>query len=195
MACFVATARQQTLAHTKESRWIECPTCHQDYFGDVQHGLADAHWELVQSRPAEDEERLFAASNLARVLGDRGGGMRGDADAGCGMRDAARARTLLEQNLEVRRRVLGSEYAETLKTIENLGVLLLQMGDDAAAEPLLQECLDTHRRTLGDAHSDTVRAVANLAGVHSSRGNLEVALALNITALAGRRQSLGSPGR
>ena len=37
-------------AEANRNLWWECSVCNQDFFGDVQLGLARAHWERVQDR-------------------------------------------------------------------------------------------------------------------------------------------------
>ena len=49
-------------------RWTSCPTCLQDFTGDMEIGLAKARWERVRARAPEDPERLFVANNLAVTL-------------------------------------------------------------------------------------------------------------------------------
>ena len=69
-----------------------CPTCRQEFTGEVDVGLARARWERVRDRPPEDEERLFVALNLAVTLKE-------SAD------DSLGALRLMEEVLAVRRRV------------------------------------------------------------------------------------------
>jgi hypothetical protein len=41
-----------------------CPTCGQHYTGDMQLGLAQAHWETVRGLPVEDTNRRVEMSVL-----------------------------------------------------------------------------------------------------------------------------------
>ena len=53
--------------------------------------------------------------------------------------------------LEVRREILGNRHSDTLRSINNLGVLLYAKGDLAAAEPLYREALEVQREALGNS--------------------------------------------
>lgn len=55
------------------ARWTSCPTCLQDFTGEVEVGLSKARWENVRDRPEEDPERLFVANNLAVTLQESAG--------------------------------------------------------------------------------------------------------------------------
>ena len=66
----------QAATHDVEC-WTTCPTCRQEYTGAADVGLARARWELVRARPAEDEERLFVANNLAVTLKESAGDNEG----------------------------------------------------------------------------------------------------------------------
>ena len=70
--------------------WTTCPTCKQEYTGEVDVQLAELRWEMVRDRPAEDAERLFVANNLAVTRKESAG-------------DNAGALALMEEVLEVRR--------------------------------------------------------------------------------------------
>ena len=59
------------------NRWTSCPTCRQDFTGEMEVALARARWERVRHRPAEDAERLFVANNLAVTLQESAGDHEG----------------------------------------------------------------------------------------------------------------------
>ena len=65
--------------------------------------------------------------------------------------DLAAAEPLLREVLEVRREILGNRHSDTLRSINNLGVLLYAKGDLAAAEPLYREALEVQREALGNS--------------------------------------------
>ena len=73
--------------------WWECATCGQDFTGAMQLGLAEAWWSRVQRLPEVDEQRLRAAANLARSLGEQS--------------KLAEAEAMLRDLLPVQRRVFG----------------------------------------------------------------------------------------
>ena len=161
--------------HNVES-WTTCHVCRQEFTGEADVGLGRARWERVRGRPAEDEERLFVANNLAVTLkesaGDNDGALR-----------------LMQEVLAVRRR-LGDEHA-TLDSLINLALQHHEMTAYAAALPLGEEAVATARRTLGDEYVDTSVAVASLGAIHSSMGDFALARPLLEQALEARRRTLG----
>ena len=71
LPCLVKYAGANRAASGGKS-WYECPTCKQDYTGELQLGLARARWEFVRGRAAEDRERCDAAGDLERVIARAG---------------------------------------------------------------------------------------------------------------------------
>jgi hypothetical protein len=69
--------------------------------------------------------------------------------------DLGRARTLHEQALDARRRVLGPEHPHTLVSMNNLAGTLRALGDLVGARILGEQALDARRRLLGKEHSNT----------------------------------------
>jgi eukaryotic-like serine/threonine-protein kinase len=82
------------------------------------------------------------------------------------------ARTHMERAFELRRRVLGEEHLDTLRTMHNLAWLLQERKEYAAAEPVQERILAIRRKLLGERHPDTMRAMNNLAG--SYLGQLKI---------------------
>jgi len=174
----------------------------------------------VRDRPAEDEERLFVANNLAVALNDNA--------------DCEVALGLLEEVLAVRKRTLGDDHPNTLDSMTNLALQYHEMGrfadalplgvaavatarrmfggDDAEmrealatlgaiyasmgmyveGQPLLQEALNARRRTLGDDHHDTMNSTMLLGRCHVGMGECEVGLALLRETVARAERVLGS---
>ena len=56
--------------------------------------------------------------------------------------------------MEIRRRVLGPEHLDTLKSMNNLALVLDDEGHYAEAEKLDRETLDVMRRVLGPEHPE-----------------------------------------
>lgn len=73
------------------------------------------------------------------------------------------ARVLLEETLEVSRRVLGHEHPSTLTAMANLAESLRALGDANTARTLLEETLEVSRKILGHEHPSTLTTMANLA--------------------------------
>jgi hypothetical protein len=124
-------------------QWQQCRTCEQSFTGDMQLGLAEAHWEMVQGLPAEDWERHDAMNGLALALQQ------------CS-HDYEAALPLLEECLAVARRVVGDEHPDTLAAISNLANLHREMGHLEQALTLGSETLAVKRRTLGSEHPKTL---------------------------------------
>ena len=172
LSCLVAAAK-----HSVEA-WTNCPTCKQEYTGEVDVGLARARWDLVRARPADDAERLFVANNLAVTLKESAGDNEG-------------ALGLMEEVLAVRRRTLGDEHPETIDSIINLALQHNEVGSYAAALPLAVEAVGAARRAHDDAHERTLVAISCLGAVHNSLHQYAEARPLHEEALAARRQLLG----
>ena len=85
-------------------------------------------------------------------------------------RSRDRAEPLLDERLEVSRRVLGEEHPDTLASMNNLAVLYLDQGKYAEAEPLLVKALEVGRRVLGEEHPDTLVSMNNLAVLYLDQG-------------------------
>ena len=173
LPCLVAAAA------TRVDLWTTCPTCKQEFTGEMDVGLARARWETVRERPADDAERLFVANNLAVTLKESAG-------------DNAGALSLMEEVLAVRRRTLGDEHADTLGSLTNLALQLNEMGRHTTALPLAREAVDIARRTLGAEHEHTLVAISCLAAVHTSFREFEAARPLHEEALEARTRLLGA---
>jgi tetratricopeptide (TPR) repeat protein len=159
-------------------QWWQCQTCKQDFSGDMQLGLAEAHWETVRALPAEDRARRFAMTLLATALHS------------CSHNYEA-ALPLLEECLALNRRVDGDEHRNTLTAIGNLAELHRAMGHLEQALALGTEALAGKRCTLGSEHPSTLDSIDNLACVHQSAENYDLALPLFEEALDARRRTLG----
>jgi tetratricopeptide (TPR) repeat protein/tRNA A-37 threonylcarbamoyl transferase component Bud32 len=85
-----------------------------------------------------------------------------------GLLDAAQP--LEERALSIRRKVLGDDHPDTLRSINALGNLLAQRGKSADAEVLLREATDRRRRVLGEEHTDTLTSINNLGLTFSDQG-------------------------
>jgi non-specific serine/threonine protein kinase/serine/threonine-protein kinase len=64
--------------------------------------------------------------------------------------------------LGIRRRELGDEHADTLSSIDRMGVLLHAQGKWSEAEAYLREALEKRRRVLGEEHADTLESLNNV---------------------------------
>jgi len=102
------------------------------------------------------------------------------------------AQTLLERALETRRRVLGPEHPDTLRSINLLADLYRNQGRLNEAEKLLRADLDVLGRTLGPDDIETFKATNTLARILArTGGSPEEALKLLEDALPRERRAFG----
>ena len=172
LSCLVQAAKHD------EDRWDSCPTCKQDFTGDVRLGLARARWKIHRKHPVGDWQRLNAADGLASALQDCAG-------------DPAGALPLFREVLEVSRQVDGNDDANTLVSMNNLASLHQKMGNYDLALPLFEEAIEAQRRTLGEEAADTLRTINNLAMLHLRTGEFLLSLPLAEKAMAARQRTLG----
>ncbi len=85
------------------------------------------------------------------------------------------AYSLQERALNVRRRVLGGEHADTLNAEWNLARILRSQGKLAEAEPYAREAMEKRRRVLGDDHPDTLASINTMATLLQDQGKLSAA--------------------
>jgi eukaryotic-like serine/threonine-protein kinase len=104
----------------------------------------------------------------------------------------SRAQSLLQQTVDTRRRVLGPERPETLRSMNNLARTLDHEGHYAEAQALVRKTLDAERRVLGPEHPDTVWSISNLGISLTREGRFAEAEKLLREALETRRRLLGS---
>lgn len=100
------------------------------------------------------------------------------------------ARQVLEETLEVQRRIADDENPETLIVMNNLSLVLADL-KDPAARPLAERVMEARLRILGEEHLDTLTSMANLATMLFDLRELEGALSLHERVLAIRRRTLG----
>ena len=110
-------------------------------------------------------------------------------------------RSLFERALDVRRRELGSEHPDTLRSMTALAIAAgLAPGlkpDDLRhsltdGAKLAREALETQQRVLGPEHPDTLQSMMVVGSILLSEGKLSDAEALQRETLASRRRILGS---
>jgi eukaryotic-like serine/threonine-protein kinase len=103
----------------------------------------------------------------------------------------AEARKQLEEALRLRRKVLGAENPQTLRTASDLAWLTLLQGKYPETEILASRTLESQRRVLGPEHPDTLVTMNTLAGTYRYQGKDAQAEALFKRILEIRRRVLG----
>jgi tetratricopeptide (TPR) repeat protein len=98
--------------------------------------------------------------------------------------------SVVQEVLKVQRETLGDRHPNTLNSINNLGLLLQEMGQLEKARPLLEEALQAGRETLGDRHRDTLISINNMGLLLKDMGQLEEARPLLEEALQAGREKL-----
>ena len=81
-----------------------------------------------------------------------------------------RARELLTQALDIRRRVLGPSDPQTLTSMDDLVLNLNREGHYRDAEKLQRETLELRRRVVGPEHPDTLRSMSSLSNTLALEG-------------------------
>jgi serine/threonine protein kinase len=102
-----------------------------------------------------------------------------------------RAQSLLERSVEVRRRVLGPNNPDTLKSMSTLGFDLGREGRYVDAEKIDRQTIDLQRRVLGPEHPDTLVSMRNLGWTVRLEGRYAEAEKLDRETLEIRRRVLG----
>ena len=217
VVCKVACAAHQGPGYHKG--WHTCPTCKQQYTGPMFVGLAEALWECLKVRPAEDDNRLAAQNCLASAYRQAGryakaeslyrdiqatarhvrgpnhadtlvvAGNLGNALLGQGKHSDAEA--VYRDTLKRKRRVLGGEHESTLHTAGSLATALQSQGKYGEAEPVLRETLAIMRRVLGEGHENTLATARFLALLLSNTGKHAEAEELGRSALTQAQRTLG----
>lgn len=102
-----------------------------------------------------------------------------------------RAQPLIEQAVEIQRRVLGPEHPATLSSLNLLASDLRREGHYAEAEKLNRETLEIRRRVLGPEHPDTLVSMNSMASDLWIEGHLAESEKLYRQTLEIRRRVLG----
>ena len=102
-----------------------------------------------------------------------------------------RARPLLERAAEIRSRVLGPKNAETLRSKNDLAMILRYEDHYPESEKLARETLEIERRVLGPQHPDTLRSMTTLAGAIAEQGRVAESEKLDRETLEIQRRVLG----
>ncbi len=97
----------------------------------------------------------------------------------------------LQTSLDIRRRLLGEENADTLRSAVNLAALRHEQGRAEDAETLLREAVEGLEKLVGPDDPMTLGALSNLAVIRSDRAADDEAVALHRRVLESQRRVLG----
>ena len=82
-----------------------------------------------------------------------------------GRAGAAEAEPLYREALTAKQETLGDKHEGTLRTLNNLAVLLVQQQKLEQAAPMFDEALDGFREAMGVEHPETISLVRNYGQV------------------------------
>ncbi len=106
-----------------------------------------------------------------------------------------RALPLLQEALEIRRGVHGTDHVDVAASLNALANLRLHKGDYAGAEPLAREALAMRRKLLGSESPDVAASLNLLANLLRDKGDYTGAELLYREALAIRRKLVGNENK
>ncbi|KAI8632211.1 kinesin light chain [Xylariaceae sp. FL1651] len=101
------------------------------------------------------------------------------------------AKLLYRQTLQIKEGVLGREHPDTLKSMNNLALVLQDQGKYEEAETIHRQTLQIKEGVLGREHPDTLQSMNNLALVLQDQGKYEEAETIHRQTLQIREGVLG----
>jgi len=104
---------------------------------------------------------------------------------------AIAAKLIQEPLLEARCRIFGGMHADTLIAMNDLAVILFDLGDIIGSREKYEQVLYARRHILGNSHQDTFAAMSNLAITLQAQGDLVGARTMQEQVLADYRRTLG----
>jgi len=105
----------------------------------------------------------------------------------------AKSESLLRRSVEIRRRTLGPDHPDTLKSMFDLASVLNEDSKYSEADKLARQTLDIRRRVLGPQNRDTLEAMSRLAYVTQNEGRYAPAEKMDRDILAIAKRKFG-PG-
>ena len=112
---------------------------------------------------------------------------------GLGLYDEAKPQ--LQAVLDIRRRTLGDDHPDTLRSMLALGELLLDAGKGAEAGPLVRSAFAGMRETYGHEHPRTLSCASVLASVLSDQGKYDESESVFAATLEAQRRVVGPEHR
>jgi tetratricopeptide (TPR) repeat protein len=102
-----------------------------------------------------------------------------------------KAERLQVQLVETKKKMVGPEHPNTLKSINNLASTYRNQGRWEEAETLEVQVLEIIKRVLGPEHPNTLKSINNLASTYRNQGRWEEAETLGVQVLEMRKRVLG----
>ena len=94
------------------------------------------------------------------------------------MGEYAKAESLLQQAVVIRKKSLGEQHPAFAQSLNNLALLYNTVGKYAKAEPLLKRALAIRKDVLGEQHPAYANSLHNLAGLYGDMGEDDRAVEL-----------------
>lgn len=151
---------------------LTCPTCEQQYIGEVAEELARLNLERVRqqdlepaskdTQQAKDTQQLSEATaldHLGQVLSGQG--------------RYEEALDLFQQSLTTKISIVGEEMPTVANSLDNVAELYRTMGEYEDALALKKEALRIRKKVLGLEHTDTATSYNNIGLVLQNMGRLE----------------------
>lgn len=91
---------------------------------------------------------------------------------------AAQGERSIRDALSMRGRLFGARSVPVAETLNDLSLLIDNLGRTAEGADLMADALDIHREILGPEHPDSIRMLANLGAFRFDEGRFEEAEAL-----------------
>jgi serine/threonine protein kinase/tetratricopeptide (TPR) repeat protein len=98
---------------------------------------------------------------------------------------------LLENALELRRKVYGENYIEVAESLYNLSLLYTEEAKYDEAESLGKRSFDIREKALGPEHPDTAESLSNLGEIYRKMGKFDEAESFFRRSLDVREKALG----
>ena len=106
--------------------------------------------------------------------------------------DSSNAERLLLEVMDMRKKMLGAEHPDTLKSMGNLASTYSNQGRWNKAEQLQVQVMDMMKKLLGGEHPDTLKSMGNLANTYSNQGRWNEAEQLKFHVVDMRKKLLGA---
>jgi len=162
---FKAHLHKQNLAIVLNNQQKHCEA------EQLLHEVVAAYTELTG---ADSEDTAYALNNLGAIVRKCRPGPEG----------LQLSREYLERALDIRKRRLGEEHPETLRTIFNMAAILVEQGELIQAEAMQRELLERRLRIEDEDHVDVLDTMFDLAKNLEKQERLTEAAALYRTVLS-----------
>ena len=100
-------------------------------------------------------------------------------------------KTICEQVLQIRKRILGKQHQDYATSLNNLALVYHSLGEYSKSAKLFHESNNAKEKIFGKSHPEYASGLNNLGGLYYSLGDFEKARLLLVNALEIRERVLG----